>query len=402
MSVPLLSPRDSSTGVRKKKERSIRRGMPGPANSKSAQDTPSIKEPKISPTSIEDNLTGGQIQEVLDLLIFESVAPIILASDVFDIQMVYLLGLAARNKKRKLSALPREEFLSAICRALSTNNRFKKLEIISEAKIERGFIYKFVVNFLTEAADYVTLYQRHFTCTDRTERESLGARMAAIESSLRVSRDELFSTINASRDYLDLMYQFRNGIVNNYLKLAYQAARSYTSQKGPNFSFEDVYQNFLTVVTKAIDKYDASKGALTSYIKWWLLNAQTTTNTDHGHEYGIAYTLPQTQKKNLATNENANTQVNFSVSLNKLVGKDGEETELQHHLQGSEGVDKEIEHRQELDQIRYLIKKADIRGLARLVLEIDEYFSKKELNQMRETMKAQLGESNEYRKTLSS
>lgn len=339
--------------------------------------------------SVADNLTGGQLQEILDLLIFEAIAPIILESDVFDVQLVHLLSLAARNRKRKLSALPREEFISTLCQAISVKSRSRKLEIISEAKIERGFLYNFVVNFLREAADYTTTYQKYLTCKTSIERHRLDSKLEATEKSLGGTRDGMFSALNSARDYLELMYEFRNGIVGNYVKFAFQQAKMFAAQKGANFNFEDVYQNFLTVITKAIDKYDASKGALTSYIKWWVLNAQTSTSSEHGHEYGIAYVLPQTQKKSMATHEGARTQVNFSVSLSTLLGKDGEETELESHIQGAEGVDAEIERRQELDRTRFLIKKADIRGLARLSLEIDEVFSLKELRLMVETMVGQ-------------
>ncbi len=338
-----------------------------------------------------DSLTGGQIQNILDFLILESVAPIIRNSDVFDIQLVNLLAVTARNRKRKLSALPREEFIDELCQALAVNNRSRKVEIISQAKIERGFIYKFVVNFLEQCKGYEKQYHEYLTEPNAKIRESLSLRLEAVEKSLGFSRDRLYSSIKVSQDYLELMYEFRNVVVSNYIRFAYQQAKMYTGQKGENFNFNDVYQNFLVIITKAIDKYDASKGALTSYIKWWVLNAQTTNNPSHGHEYGIAYTLPQIQKKSLATNEANGTQVNFSISLNKLVGKKGEETEFGASIKGSEGAEHELEQRQELDQVRYLIKKADIRGMARLSLEIDEIFSEKEKRQMKETMRVQLG-----------
>jgi len=343
---------------------------------------------KNSPT---DSLTGGQIQSMLDLLILESLAPIIRNSDVFDIQLVHLLSVTARNRKRRLSALPREELINELCQALAVNDRARKIEIISQAKIERGFLYKFVVNFLRQCSGYERLYYEYLTESSPKKRESLHLRLRSTEKALGFSRDRLYSSIQASTDYLELMYEFRNVIVGNYIRFAYQQAKMYVSKKGSNFNFNDVYQNFLVIITKAIDKYDASKGPLTSYVKWWILNAQTANNSDHGHEYGIAYTLPQMQKKSMATNGVSDGQVNFSISLNKLVGKDGDETEFGSSLKGSEGVEHELERKQELDQIRYLVKKADIRGMARLSLEIDEFFSAKELNQMREVMRTQLG-----------
>lgn len=351
---------------------------------------------EVNPAAdLTSNLTGGQIQEVLDFLIYESLTPLVKTSDVFDVQIVYLLGLTARNRKRKLSAMPREDFMNALCHCLITDDREKKIHILTNSKIERGFVYNFVVEFLKETKPYNDLYQKYMFATGH-EKIQLDMRLRAIEQSVGNSRDKLFSVINTARDYLELAYEFRNSIVQNYIRHAYKQAKMFVKakeEKGGNFDFNDVFQNFQTAITKAVDKYDSSRGALTSYINWWVLNAQSCSNTDHGHEYGIAYTIPQLQRKQMAQNKNGG-DVNFSVSLDKLVGT-GEEgegaTDLKDYIVGEVSPEVKLEREQEIDVIRYLTKCADTRGLARLYLDIDEVFSKKELRQMRDTMKAQLG-----------
>jgi len=338
--------------------------------------------------SLTHNLTGGQIQDILDNVIYESLTPLVRTSDIFDIQVVYLLGLTAKNKKRKLSALPRTEFINNMCKCLMTENRERKIEILKQSKIERGFVYNFVVKFLKATEDYVPLYQKYLFAKG-LDKLTLDLKLSAIESNVGSDRDKLFSAINVATDYLELTSEFKNSVVSNYIKLAYKQARAFCSMKGPNFHFEDVYQNFLTAITKAVDKYDCSKGALTSYINWWVLNAQNGSNTDHGHEYGIAYSIPPLQRKQMAQGNRAD--VNFSVSLNQIVSSNGEDvTELKDYLVGDSGVDIEIEQRQEMDVVRYLAKCADIRGLARLYLDLDEVFSPKELRTMKEIMRKQM------------
>lgn len=333
------------------------------------------------------NLTGGQIQDILDNLMYESLSPLVRTSDVFDIQVVYLLGLTAKNKKRKLSALPRAEFINNLCKCLMVDDRDKKIEILTISKIERGFVYNFIVNFLKETEDYVKLYQKYLFAQDM-DKLTLELRMGVIEANVGNDRDRLFSTINVATDYLELTYQFKNSIVSNYIKLAYKQAKAFCSMKGPNFNFEDVYQNFLTAITKAVDKYDCSKGALTSYVNWWVLNAQNGANTDHGHEYGIAYSIPPLQRKQLA--QGSKGDMNFSVSLNQMVAPNGEDsTELKDYLVGDLGVDIELEQQQEMNVVRHLAKCADIGGLARLYLDLDEVFSTKELRLMKDTMRKQ-------------
>lgn len=338
------------------------------------------------------NLTGGQIQEALDFLIYKGLEPIIRYSQVFDIQVTHLLSVAATNKKRKISALDREEFITRLCNALITSDSDRKLELLSKAKIERGFVYSFLVNFLKETEGYIDLYTSYLTCPDTHDRQVLDMRLKAIERTVGFTRDHLFPTINICKNYVDLAYAFRNSIVEQYLKHGYKQTHAFCKQKTGNYDFKDVYQSLMAAITKAIDKYDSSLGALTSYINYWILNAQSYSNANYGHEYGIAYTIPQSQKRNIQGIEAQ--QVNFSVSLDAaLTDSDSEEggTDLKRFLVGSSGVDEQIEKTQESDILLYLMKSADPTGIARLYLDIDEYISRKEKVRMLRTMKKQLG-----------
>ncbi len=347
--------------------------------------------PEVDPekAKLTHNLTGGQIQEVLDFLIYSSLTPLVRSSDVFDVQIVYLLASTARNRKRKLSALPRDEFITSLCQCLIADDREKKMHILTNSKIERGFVYNFVVNFLKETKGYNDLY-RKFLFAKGNNKVVLDMRLKAIEQNVGSTRNGLFSAINIAQDYLELAYEFRNAIVSNYVRMAYKQAKNFVNMKGPNFHFQDVYQNFLTSITKAVDKYDCSKGALTSYINYWILNAQTCKNSDHGFEYGIAYSIPQLQRKQMAQGK-GDGDVNFSVSLDSLArpGEEGGNSELQEYIEGSPGVDVAIEQEQELNTVRYLAKCADINSIARLYLDVDEVFSKKEYRKMVATMKEQ-------------
>lgn len=335
------------------------------------------------------NLTGGQIQEALDFLIYKGLEPIIRYSQVFDIQVAHLLGVAATNKKRKISALDREEFIVRLCNVLTTTDLDRKLDLLSKAKIERSFVYSFLVNFLRETEGYTTLYTQYLTCSEHLERKRLDLKLQAIERTVGFSRDHLFSTLNICSHYVELAYAFRNSIVEQYLKHGYKQAHAFCNQKTGHFDFKDVYQSLMAAITKAIDKYDSSRGALTSYINYWILNAQTYSNANFGHEYGIAYTMPQMFKRSVQGTKSS--QVNFSVSLDGLLGEEDDGIDLKHFLTGSEGVDRKIEEDEESSILMYLIKSADSLGIARLYLDLDEYFSNKEKVRMLRTMKRQLG-----------
>ena len=339
---------------------------------------------------LTDNLTGGQIQEVLDALIHNAVSPIVRESNSFDLQVGYVLSQTSRNKKRKLSSLPREASIDTMCQFLVADDKDTKVKLISAMRLERGFIYNFVVKFLKETGCYLDLYREWLSSTSRKTKHQHSVRLSALEKSVGCSRGSLFQCIQTANDYLELAYTFRNTVVMNYLRHAFKQAKSFTKMKGPNFDFNDVYQNFLAAVTKAVDKYDASKGALTSYINFWLLNAQTTSNSTHGHEYGIAYTIPQLQKKALAEKSSKAKSVNFGVSLQKLVGDADDKKELVQYIAGDASVEQDMLDAEQIDTIRALVKHADPKGIARLYLDIDEVFSKKEKKKMLRTMRKQL------------
>ena len=339
----------------------------------------------------EVNLTGGQIQQALDFLIYEALRPLVEYSNLFDMQVAHLLCAAASNKKRKLSALPREEFLSNLAGALSETDRAIKFETLRNAKIERCFVYNFVVNFIKAADDYEERYAELLVCCDNRKAVSLEQSMAATEAGLGFSRKSLLPALRIASSYIDLAYEFRNKIVCQYIKHAYKQAAALCKTQGRTFSKKDVRQNLLLAVTKALDKYDCSRGALTSYINFWILSAMTYSSSTHGHEYGIAYTVPQSVRKEMVAG--SSTAVNFSVSLDKAFqGEDGEGETLLSHLEGDCGIDVELERREDIDSILRLVKQSDSQqGLARLYLDLSEHIDEAEMKVMRRTMRSQLG-----------
>jgi hypothetical protein len=270
---------------------------------------------------------------------------------------------------------------------LVTQDRLLRFDLISIAKIERSFLYNFVVKFLKYSSDYLSVYEAYLRARTAFDRDRLDKKLKILENSLTLSRDRLLPAIHTARDYLDMAYTFRNSIVENYIKMANKQARAFVKMKGDNFDLNDVRQNFLTAVTKAIDKYDSSKGAITSYINWWVLNAQAGSQ-DHDHEYGIAFTIPQLQRKKLAMGSKGD--VNFSVSLEGLMrSSSDQEFGVIDTIQGDVGMEQSRVDDEDMQLTRQLIKECDPSSLARLYLDIEETFNRSEFAQMISIMESQ-------------
>lgn len=337
---------------------------------------------------LDNNLTGEQIQQVLDLFLYKALEPIILNTDVFDAQVSYILALVSANRKRKPSSLPRDRVIEVLCLYLVSTDRNEKFRLLREAKLERSFLHVFATRVLRKHSKYLRRY-REFITGSRKTRLSLKRRLDADATSLGCeSRQGLYRIASVSGAYLQRFYEVRTLVMEHYLKQASRQAKAFIESSSGNFDFRDVRQSILKGTLLALDKYDSDKGALTSYIGWWTWNALTCGASEH--EYGLAYTVPQTQRKRIA--EHTTGFLNYSVSLDDLGSSDDGPAKSLHQVVG-DGYDLEgeIERNQENSIVRYLAKHADLRGCARLVLDIGEYFSERELAAMRKQTREECG-----------
>lgn len=332
--------------------------------------------------SADKNMTGEQIQQIMDMFLFKALEPLILYTNVFDAQVEYLLLLIATNRKRKLSSLDREVVVEKLAAFLSVSDRHQKYALIRDTRIERSFIHRFLRAFVKDTEGYVKDYNQFMSNPTRAQQVKFDKYAAETG---RCSRHEMYKAVQICAPYLKKFYEYRNEVIGHYIKNNNKLAKAHTTNPGSNSSCRDLVQSIHRSVITALDKYDSRKGALTSYIGTWAKNATTTTKE---HEYGIAYTVPQTQRKKMY--EGTSTDVNFSTSLDAVYGGDDEDGEMGLHavIADSAPMEKDLEKDQQIHLVQKLAKKVDPLGLARLSLDIGEYFAPTEhsimLDHMRE------------------
>lgn len=339
-------------------------------------------------SAADKNLTGEQIQQTLDLFLYKALEPIVLNSNVFDSQVRYVLSVISQNRKRRLSSLDRNLAIQHLCKYLALTrpeDRQEKFRIIRDTRIERSFTHTFISKFLTTHSDYLTIYNQYLTST-KEDRKFLKNSLDLIAESVGCDRQGLYRIMNITQSYLTKFYNYRAVILGHYVKHSSNQAKQYIrSNSALNFDFKDARQSILKSILIAIDKYDSNKGALTSYVNWWILNAQTSSTSDH--EYGIAYTIPQSHRKKIANHTTGD--INFSVSLDSLSSGDDDDNDKNLHSTLSDKITLSDNYiKQEFNVIvQYLAKSVDPHGCARLYLDVGEFFSDKELNRMRIQMK---------------
>lgn len=322
------------------------------------------------------NLTGGQIQEVMDGLLYSALEPIVQHTDAFNLQLAYMVHLVISNKKRRPYSCQKQDALSNLVWALHAQNRETKFACIKALKLERNFVYMFVQKF--QKAFYVP-YMQHYKAMfegDKLAKVKLTNMSTSLGAS---SRSDLYQAVTISRRYLPEFMSYFDSVVQDFLRYCTQQAKiSLNSSNGRNYDFKDLKQNFLRNVIIAVNKYDCSRGALATYVQWWIMNARTSGASEH--EYSIAYIVPQTKRRDIADGHSA--EVNFSISLDRQSNEDDEEN-LHDKLGLTEELDREVDNSRQAQRISLLAKSVDPYGLARLVMDLPEVFSGNEIRQMK-------------------
>jgi hypothetical protein len=340
-------------------------------------------------TNPDENLTGGQIQKILDTLLYNILRSLVTDARVYDTQIIFALSFISKNRKRKISSVPRADSINHLSKALLVPSVEAKLDHIRQAKLERSFVYVFAKRILDQHYDnFMNLY--HGFLTEPEHRVYYGRKIQTIQNSLGCSsRTEIQSTLNSCKEAFDMYRQYVNSVASQYLKMCSTQAKFFVDTNPHNqYDYYDVRQNYYRNLIVAINKYDSAKGALTSYIKMWILNAQTCASSEH--EYGIAFRVPPQVKKQMASDKGAVVDINFSLSLDATVEDDeGEPVNLHNKIETPERVHEQMEFQNFSRLISRLAKNADINSLGRLTLDIDEFYSKEEVDQMREHMSKQ-------------
>lgn len=304
------------------------------------------------------NLTGGQIQAIMDTLLYESVNPIFTCTSYLDDLPGNLISNIVRDGRRKISAIPTEEVLPSLCesvRLLATGDKLGSFKILSKSRIERNIWVNSAQRFLILTEDVPEIYR------DATSDKD--ARLLRIGHRAKTRVDRLFSVRTHVYEYLAAYTDFKVKIVRQYINMAHQYANTYFQDNG-SLSREDMVQSLIAAISKALDKYSSDKGAVTSYIKFWMLNVRT------GNEGALsnmcAFDVPNSHKIRIARGETEN--LNYSSELTDKMVHNTHEAD---------------EHDEDQLRILRLIKLGDPTGVYRLANGITETFSASELALMK-------------------
>lgn len=310
-------------------------------------------------TRPESNLTGGQIQQILDKLLYDSIG-LILPFGILDKQLTVILSSLVLDRRRKISSADYELSIDLLCK-LSLKTEQDPFVLVKQLKLERTLYIKLLMGLIQQIEDcqYPELYCQWL----KSKSPSLDRKLLRIEQRVKIDRDHLYPIYQSLKFNMTEFQKFKSSILSQFINLAHKYTSTQIKHKNKNLNYDDLFQNIVAAISKAIDKYDSSKGALTSYIKYWIINAQ---NQNNSHIEGQAYEITYNQRQKVARKET--NELNFSSSLtasNKAV---------------DEVTPEAIVSQLDADtRILALIKRADAKGVFRLSFNIEEFITPEEL-----------------------
>ena len=327
--------------------------------SKTLEVLKSVKE------KLDHNYTSYQLLSVLDKLLLRSIRPIINTTDYVDRVLANVVAWAAVNPRRKVTSLPKPTFNTYVMAYLASDKPEQKAKILGRMRLERNVLF-----FIASRFNKMT----HSLNAARPSPSLSNA--LAVTHPARVyfaSRDSQFWCEQAS--------VFKAQIMEKYMRLAMVEAQMFYRQQKTNnphlkFDLDELGQNFMLAVSKAVDKCDAQQGTLTTYVQNWIKDAKG--NPSLRGEYGIAYTIPAAHRRTLAQTKDGTSggkphNVNISVSI------DSQDLD---HLTSDSDVEQEVVRNQQIRRVRLLAKRIDPTGIGRLYLGVDEILNDQELTRL--------------------
>jgi len=322
-----------------------------------------LKEIYLNQQTLSNEVTTQQIESILDFLIGKAIVAIMRSSNFMDLIVASALAWKTENPRRKISHIERNEVTALLFHYTCLSSIEKKQEVLKRLHLERSFLLFACSLYIESMEQYIKDSNALVKLKESHKNSSAVAfRKKQLEAAFKLT-PEAYNKFYEVKTWYDQAIQFRTMIFSRYLKLVIKESIKHYKLSKQTLDYNDLIQNLIVAVYKAIDKFDSTKGTITSYIQQWIMDAKLQKS----HEYGIAYYIPDSKKRAIAAG-------NSSINNIYVPLEDIEKTEPHKAT---------IEEFEEASRIRRLAKRVDKLGLARYSLGIQESLTPRELQNLR-------------------
>jgi RNA polymerase sigma factor (sigma-70 family) len=317
---------------------------------------------QIGPQTLSNEVTTKQIETVLDFLIDKAIYAIMRSSNFMDILMASALAWKTENPRRKISAIDRGEVTALLFHYTCLQSVEQKKEVLKLLHLERSFLLFACMLYMNTMKKYVDLSNELVRLRINHKNTSdVLFQKRQFESAFQLT-PESYSAYYEVALWHQNAVEFRAMIFSRYMKLVLKESARHFKLSKQTLDYNDLIQNLIVGVYKAIDKFDSSRGTITSYIQQWIM----ASKLQRSHEYGVAYYIPDSKKRAIAGGTSSIN--NMYVSLDEVDNEQRDDT---------------IEEYEEANRIRRLAKRVDRLGLARYALGIQEALTPKEMESLK-------------------
>lgn len=299
---------------------------------------------KKTKEQVAGNLTSAQYLNTLDMLLWKALEPIALECPSFFYNfLAKCVAYQTVNPNSKYTSGTKASLPQTLMQALIDQETDPVAAFVKSRKlfINRGLLFGMVSTFLKIAEPYPDLHSAFTTLPKyevRTRTRSLELALGAKDPTA------LYHAIRQVAYWDKRARAWKNVILEKYTRMTLGQAQKTYVDFNHFVDLDDVSQIYLMVASKAVDRCDARRGVLTTFIQNWLKGARS-------------------QVADLAVDQ-------WDESLEELADKMGDSLDL-----GAVLPDRMMEVMQHLS---YKAQIADPEGLVRTQLGIPQYVSQQD------------------------
>jgi hypothetical protein len=212
---------------------------------------------------IGDNLSSRQMFLVLDDLIARSLEPLADTSPTFLEMSAEILASAVIHRRRITAET------QAACFATFFGNKKATCQELTKSGVDRGQVFAYLQRVISI---FEKLEKAHVhVLKHKYSRISNDCLVDLSECSRIMGNDpKLIPAIKTSIFWFRQAVDFRDQIVEKYLRLMYKGAVRESRKADFRLEVADLFGASYLSASRAVEKFNSSKGVLTHYISLWL------------------------------------------------------------------------------------------------------------------------------------
>jgi hypothetical protein len=267
---------------------------------------------------LQVNLTGSQIAKILDKLLWLTVQPILLHTQLGRRLGAEILVQSYSDGRLSVSPLPRQQYINTLFTAIVTPRAKDHANNMQALKLERS-AFSCLADYCVSIYKYVNNLSLSYIKAQQSN-DSIQARQS--KSTINKICDDIGSTeatIGGALRYVIYYLQqyriFKEYVAEKFYRHSYEESKKSIALTSIHVDVMDLFANYLLAIDRALDRYSPDKGSLTTYLRWWYTNAKTAP--EFPHQYSESYSLPTAERKAMTARygRGESQATNFAYSL---------------------------------------------------------------------------------------